>query len=47
VTGKVDFTTLLSSQMLVLDTKRDRAMKTAQYLQTWAKIEALVGRRIL
>ena len=47
ITGKVDFMTLLSSQMLVLDSQRDRAMKTAEYLQTWAKIEALVGRRIL
>ena len=47
ITGKVDFMTLLSSQMLVLDSERDRAMKTAEYLRTWAKIEALVGRRIL
>jgi outer membrane protein TolC len=47
ITGKVDFMTLLSSQILVLDSERDRAMKTAEYLKTWAKIEALVGRRIL
>lgn len=46
VTGKVDFMTLLSSQMLVLDAKRDRAMKTAEYMKAWAKIEALAGRKI-
>jgi outer membrane protein, heavy metal efflux system len=47
IAGKVDFMTLLSSQMLVLDAKRDRAMKTAEYLKAWVKIEALVGRKIL
>jgi cobalt-zinc-cadmium efflux system outer membrane protein len=47
IAGKVDFMTLLSSQMLVLDSKRDRAIKTAEYLKTWATIEALTGRQIL
>lgn len=46
IAGKVDFMDVLSSQMLVAEMKRERAMKTAEYLQTWAMIEGLTGRRV-
>lgn len=45
-TGKVDFMTVLDSQMMLLDMRRHRLMKIADYYGAWAMLEALTGERI-
>lgn len=44
--GKVDFMTVLASQMTLLDARRDFLMKTSEYLTTWAKIETMTARTL-
>jgi len=46
VTGRVDFMTLVSAQMMWLEAERDRLMKVADYNTTWGRIEALAGQRV-
>lgn len=45
-TGKVDFMTVLDSQMMLLDMRQHRLMRIADYYGAWAMIEALTGQRV-